>query len=184
MSLERRGRLILEVTLHHEPSGRYGVRRRLFLAKHVGESMGHVVMKWLSWALFFEDGLEIEASAQQHYKPDLLAVGEDGRPRVWIDCGSTSLRKLEEIVRRNGAARFVIVKPYPRALRRYAEQAVARLGADAPVTWVAFDDGFVDALASRLVKRHHVTATVPAGRTALYLEVDGATMHTAVHGAA
>lgn len=183
MSLALRSRLVLEVTLHHGPTGRFDQRTRLFLAKQVGESMAHVAMKLLAWLLHHEDGLVVEASAGQHYKPDLLAADAQGRPRLWIDCGSTSIRKLGEIVRRNPDARFVIVKPYPLALRRYAALARTRLGALPQVRFTAFDDGFVDALAARLQTRHRIEATVPETADALYLEVDGAAMHTRVHEA-
>ncbi len=166
-------KLQIDVVLHHDELGRYDVEQRLFVRKRRGESMQHVVMKLLSYLLFYRDDLEIEAGVGQHYKPDLVSVDERGDPVVWIDCGTTSLKKLESLVSSNPGTEIVIVKQREGELRRYAREAQQRLGQEASVQFVAFGDNLVDRLARMLGGRHRLEATVPEGMGEVYLSVDG-----------
>ncbi|MFO0746669.1 MAG: YaeQ family protein [Myxococcota bacterium] len=185
--LELASRLVLETTLVRATSGAAGgapgdatatplEARRLFLAKRVGESMGHVAMKLLAWAVHWRPGEEllIEAPAGQHYKPDVVRFGPDGRPRLWIDCGRTAPKKLVEVVQRNRAATVVIVKRGEVELGHYRDTALPRLerlGLAERVAWLAFDEGFVERVAARLWARHEVIIAVASGRVAV--SVDG-----------
>lgn len=175
--LELASRLVLEVALARSPGGPAHTER-LFLEKRRGESMAHVAMKLLAWAAHFEPEpaapLLVEADAGQHYKPDVVRFAADGKPALWIDCGRTAPKKLAEVVQRNRGARVVIVKRLARELSSYRAAALPRLVRDglAPrVGWLAFDDGFVDALAERLWARHEVALEVAPDRIAV--TVDG-----------
>ena len=78
----------IEFTLNSDPLEIYGGAGELALHKEMGESYRHLALKMVSYFLFYHPELEIERSAQQHYKPDLLRVDAGGTPLQWIDCGT------------------------------------------------------------------------------------------------
>jgi uncharacterized protein YaeQ len=172
--------LQIELEIENEAVGARRASERLFLVKKPGESLEHVLMKLLSYVLFFDPGLEVEASAEQHYKPDLLRLDERGEPVQWIDCGSTSLRKLDRITQRNRRSFIDIVKPSERELRLFKEAADRKLERPERVRYWAFADGFLDRLAERIHGRHGVRARVDAARSRLELEVDGEPLATPI----
>ncbi len=183
--LERAMRIQVDVTLNHTAQQVWGHEQRLYLRKRAGESRRHVAMKLLSWLYWYMPGLEIERSVGQHYKPDLVALGADGRPIVWVDCGTTKRTKIGRMIAANPDCRFGIVKPTHGAIRRFASLASPRLPTKASVEWVSFGDAFALELAQRLGRRHALTATVDARR--LWLSMDGEddvvdALHVAVGG--
>jgi uncharacterized protein YaeQ len=170
----------LDLELHHTPQDRFGVTQRLFLRKALGESNQHVVMKFLSYILFYHPDLLIEASADQHFKPDLVRFDADGDPVQWIDCGQTSLKKLDKISQKNRKTYIDIVKRGESELSSYRRQALTRLALPERVRYWTFDVGFVDRLARVLTHRHMIHATVTAGYEYLYMLIDGVSYDTRI----
>lgn len=164
--------LNLDVVLNHMPQDRYGIETRVFLRKGRGESLDHVVMKLLSYLLFYHEDLRIEASANQHYKPDLLRLGDHLQPVQWVDCGQTSIRKLDVISRRNHDTFIEIIKPTPGALQAYHLQAHPRLARAERVRFWSFDSGLVSRLCETLHGRHTLHATVTSGYESIFLLID------------
>lgn len=177
-----RKRIQLNILLNHEPTGRFGLEVRVFLMKGRGETMRHVLMKLLGFLVYHEDGMAIEASANQHYKPDVVSFRPDGQPRTWIDCGTTGLPKLDKITHKNRETRFVIVKPSLRELRNYRIEAIRQLAHPEMVLYLAPRQGWIPELDAVLAKRHEVVATVSGRERAqhLYLTVDGVSVDTPV----
>lgn len=171
--LDLKLQLVLEVQLHDPARGYPDVRERLFLTKKRGESLDHVLMKLLGWLLFYHPELKVEVSAEQHYKPDLVRFDERGAPLQWIDCGQTSLRKLDRIATRNRKTTIDIVKPTERELRLFKAAADARIERPERVRFFAFRDGFLDELAGLVQSRHALEAFVDAGPRSIELEIDG-----------
>lgn len=165
--------LVLDVRLHHAALGVSELRERVFLTKKRGESLDHVLMKLLSWLLFYHPGLRIEVSADQHYKPDLVRFDERGAPLQWVDCGQTALKKLDRIARRNRKTLIDIVKPTERELKLFKDAADSRIARPERVRYFAFRDGFLTELAGLVHGRHEVEATVVGDAEAIELAVDG-----------
>ena len=94
--------------------------RRVRLWQRRGESYGHVLMKALGYAMFAPryPGLEIELPVGLRYKPDLVALNDDGggRPRAgarflfWGECGMVSMRKVAWLLKHGGVERLVLFK--------------------------------------------------------------------------
>lgn len=86
--------------------------RRLTLHKRHGESYEYVLLKALGYALFHRElpQLEIERPAGFRYVPDLIALDERGRIRLWGECGQVSLRKIAWLAKHSGAERIVLLK--------------------------------------------------------------------------
>jgi len=86
--------------------------RRLALYQRTGESFEHVAMKALCFGLYVDryEGLEIERRLGGRYTPDVVALGPDGKPRFWGECGSVSLRKVAWLAKHSGAGEIAFVK--------------------------------------------------------------------------
>lgn len=165
--------LNLELVLNHGPYGLYGVEARQFLRKRSGESVRHVMMKWLSYMLFYHQDLLIEASASQHFKPDLVRFDATTRqPVQWIDCGQTALQKLDKISQKNRHTMIDIVKTTPQELSAYKLQADTRLKRPERVRYWSFEEELVRRLGEVLHGRHHILATIPEGFEHIYLVID------------
>ena len=176
-----RVKLKLKLVLNHEPLGLYGVERALIMIKRSGESMQHVMMKLLSYLTFYHQDLLIEARADQHYKPDLVRFNLRGDPVQWVDCGATSLKKLDAISRKNYETYIDIVKKSRSELALYKLQADPRLVYPERVRYWTFGRAFLDELCGMMTSRHTLHVTITAEYSGLYLMVDGAhTLHTQI----
>ncbi len=90
-----------------------------------GESYEHVLMKALAYTMFSGEypHLEIEVKVGLRYKPDLIAIGEDGDFDFWGECGANSLRKTGWILKHTRTKKLVLFKidinaePFLRQLR-------------------------------------------------------------------
>ncbi|MDP9362954.1 MAG: hypothetical protein M3Q10_01770, partial [Chloroflexota bacterium] len=119
------------MTARGEPplAGKLTVRaggRKLVLAKRAWESERHVLLKALVFGLYvgtYPD-LAVELSIGHRYKPDLVALGPDGRPVFWAECGETGRDKLALLVKVFPATHLVVAKqvatlePYAAMLRQ------------------------------------------------------------------
>lgn len=173
MSTGLRRRLNIDFTITNEPLEVYGAESRQFFIKGRGESMRHVMMKLMSYIMFYHDELLVEASANQAHKPDLVRFNLREEPIQWIDCGQTSLQKLDRISSRNRLTYIEIVKTTRSALESYFIQADARLSNPGRVRYWAFRDHFIEELGELMTHgRHKITATVSVGHSHAYLLID------------
>lgn len=164
--------LNLEIEINNEPLAIYGARERVFMVKRRGESMRHVMMKLLSYLLFYHERLEIEASASQHYKPDLVRFDLRGEPVQWVDCGQTSLAKLDKISRKNRQTYIDIMKASPGELAAYKLQADTRLNKPERVRYWSASERLIERLGEVLGGRHTIHATITPGYEHIYILVD------------
>ena len=174
MSTGLRRKLTIDFTIPNEPLEVYGAESRAFFIKGRGESMRHVMMKLMSYIMFYQEDLLIEASADQSHKPDLVRFNMRNEPLQWIDCGQTSLQKLDRISSssRNRMTYIEIVKATLGELESYYKQADTRLANPERVRYWSFRDYFIEELGEILHGRHKITATVSAGHTHVYLLID------------
>lgn len=131
-------------------------RPRAIFSSGAGESTWHVSLKLLAYLLYRRREPQVERGVGQRYKPDLVVV-RGGVVRLWIDCGETSLRKLQRVVIGNPIARVVVVKDTRRHLEAYARLAEDAVRDTSRLIYLAFSDGLVDALAHALRQRNRVS---------------------------
>jgi hypothetical protein len=69
-------------------------------------------MKAFLWALYLPTypDLTVEFRIGDRYKPDVVALGEDGRPIFWAEAGQVSLEKIRSLLRRYRDTHFAIAK--------------------------------------------------------------------------
>ena len=172
--------LKIKFVLNHDDLGLYGKEGEVVINQQGGETPEHVFMKLLSYFLFYHEDLLIEADAGQHYQPDLVRL-DGADPVQWIDCGSTSLKKLEKLCIKNKRTKIDIVKNTNAELYSYRLQAERRLPDIDRARFFAFDDGFLASLVPYIKNRHDISATVTADLEQLYLDVDGTGFSTDIH---
>ena len=125
---------------------------KLVLLKKRGESIEHVLMKAVLWALYLPafPGLRVEVPVGDTYKPDLVALapppggaayGEE-RPSFWGEAGQVSPSKWRALLKRYPDAHFALARwderldPHEAILRR----ALGRRPRRAPVDLVRVPD--------------------------------------------
>lgn len=132
--------------------------RKVKLWQNTGESYEHILMKALGFAMFVGDypHLEIERRVGMRYKPDLIAVGQDGQFDFWGECGINSIRKTGWLMKHSRAVRVVLFK-----INHGAEQLADQLRGTIPVKYrehgrlalINFVPGIADLTASKQIAK-------------------------------
>lgn len=134
-----------------------GVDEKLILVKSDLELRTHIVLKLLSYILFYDPQLKIEASASMHYKPDLLIPGDHSLPKLWIDCGKIAVRKVESLSEKLRHSRIVIVKESKSELEKFRKVIEKKVEHANRIEYLAFEPGFVGNIADSLARTNHLT---------------------------
>lgn len=80
--------------------GRRALPHKIIIGLGINESIRHVAMKFLGWVLFYRERLSIDTDVQNDaipFVPDLVELGYDMRPVLWVECGDCSTAKLHKI---------------------------------------------------------------------------------------
>lgn len=91
------------------------------------ETPDHLVLKLATSLFFFDWNPTIETGAthaalcDQEYYPDLMANDEGGAVTLWIECGKTTIHKLEKVSKRFRNARVIVLTPQPLQGQQQAE---------------------------------------------------------------
>jgi len=136
--------------------GKYTFRsagRKLILVKKPVESVRHVVMKALLWALYRPcyPEIAVEVPIGGKYKPDLVQTGPQG-PVFWGEAGTVSTAKLRRILKRFSRTHFALaawggqlsvretrIRRELRGISRAAPVDIIRFSTDADGRFVATD---------------------------------------------
>jgi len=92
------------------------------------ETGDHLLLK-LAAGIFFHDREPVTVSspqqqsalAGQDFAPDLIAVDLTNRVTFWVECGKTTLHKLDKVTKRFRDARIVMLLAHPQEARQMAE---------------------------------------------------------------
>ena len=116
--------------------------RQVVLVKKPYESTEHVVMKALLWALYLPEfpDLTVEVPVGDRYKPDVVALSEQGPPRFWGEAGDVSVAKIRSLARRYQKTHLAVAKWDTRLEPTIAivTDAIAHLSRQAPVDLLSF----------------------------------------------
>src|SRR5689334_8153875 len=110
--------------------------RSLQLHPILQETDDHLRLKLAACVLFHRVEPLVISSPQQHdalagqdFAPDLMTVDDTHQVTLWIECGKTTLHKLDKSAKRFRAARMVMLMARPHEARQMAE-SVADLNHD------------------------------------------------------
>lgn len=86
--------------------------QRIVLVKKQNERVEHVLMKAFLWALYLPKypDLIVEIRVGDRYKPDVVSLGDEGRPCFWGEAGHVGVAKLRSLLRRYPYTHFAIAK--------------------------------------------------------------------------
>ncbi len=114
----------------------------MVLRKGRDESEQHVLLKALVFALYADryPGLAVEVSVGHRYKPDLVALDDEGRPLLWAECGQTGRDKIAHLLRRLPDTHLVFAKQATRLdpLEQIIHQGWPNRGRTGPVELLSF----------------------------------------------
>lgn len=116
--------------------------KQVVFIKRSNERSTHVLMKAFLWALYtpLYPNLTVEVRVGDRYKPDVVALDEDGRPLFWGEAGQVGLEKIRSLLRRYRDTHFAIAK-WETQLDPYVElvhDALEGLRRSAPVDLLCF----------------------------------------------
>lgn len=80
---------------------RIGVPDRLIVGRQEEESAVHIVLKALSFLLFYRERIQIGGHLYTDnipFVPDLLQLSYEGHPTFWAECGESEPARLKKIV--------------------------------------------------------------------------------------
>jgi len=86
--------------------------KKVGFVKGFSERPEHVIMKALLWALYLPayPNLTVEVGVGDRYKPDVVALDDEGKPVLWAEAGQVGVEKIRSLVRRYRSTHFVIAK--------------------------------------------------------------------------
>mmetsp|Transcript_54531 Transcript_54531/g.90415 ORF Transcript_54531/g.90415 Transcript_54531/m.90415 type:complete len:182 (+) Transcript_54531:45-590(+) len=87
------------------------------LRKTPGESVEHLLLKALLWALYLPqypnaqcEPAACELDVGNLYRPDVVALGATGEPSWWGECGSVSSTKISALATKFPRTHFTVAK--------------------------------------------------------------------------
>ncbi len=86
--------------------------KQVVFIKRSNERRSHVLMKAFLWSLYLPlyPTLSVEIRVGDRYKPDVVALDEDGRPIFWAEAGQVGVEKIRSLLRRYRGTHFAIAK--------------------------------------------------------------------------
>lgn len=128
-----------------------GGHRKLVLANGPSEPDDHLALKLAAVALFWEYEPTVDPSAKTpalddyEFFPDLLGLDEAGDIRLWVECDTVTMNKMEKLTRRLPRARVVVLKATEREAERLRCELKERIGREGKIEILAFaGQGFQD----------------------------------------
>lgn len=95
---------------------RRGLPERVFIGRKETETTKHVLLKFLGFALFYRERLQIEAELHDdniRFTPDLVQLDYTMRPALWVECGEVNAAKLDRLAVKAPEADIWVVKRSP-----------------------------------------------------------------------
>jgi len=116
-------------------------KKLIILRKTHDENLNHIILKFLAYIFFFDDNLQIEIDAPQHYKPDLVKFDEKLTWKVvkWIECGVVDLKKILKISKHNRQAEIYIFKSDPNSAQSLKDKVKKKMPRSSNIHYLIFD---------------------------------------------
>jgi len=131
----------------------------LIIAQHDAETITHVLLKMLGFALFYRERLQIEGDVHNDsipFRPDLVWLDYEMRPKLWVECGECGVNKLNKLAVKVPEAEIWVLK---RSLTQAEHLLEAMEKEDLRrdrYSLLAFDQEMFDELCGLLAPRNEV----------------------------
>ena len=133
------------------------IEKKLILVKTDTELRSHVVMKLLSYVLFYDPRLQIDMDVGMHYRPDLVVMGNNGVPELWIDCGHIAKKKTESLAKKFRKTRFVVVKAKSHEMKEFKRMVADKIEFGERLEYLSFDEDFIAGIAAAIGRLNDFT---------------------------
>ena len=131
----------------------------IIIAQNDTETIAHVVLKMLGFVLFYRDRLQIEGDVHNDeisFRPDLVWLDYDMTPKLWIECGECSMKKLNKLaVKVHDAEIWILKRSRAQAEHLMAAMAKEELRRDR-YHLLVFDAEMFDELCALVQPRNQV----------------------------
>lgn len=152
-----------------------GGHRKLILAAKPEEPPAHLALKLAAFVLCWAENPIVDPSAKhpallnQEFRPDLMALDDGGGVALWVECGPTSLNKLEKLPRRFPHARFLVLKESRREGDRLRRDLTERRSRGSVTVWSWREEDFA------------LWAGALEEKTEIYGEADGRSLNLVIN---
>jgi uncharacterized protein YaeQ len=95
---------------------RRALPRKVLFGLGPNEAESNLVLKFIGWVLFYRDRLQVQTELPDDsipFVPDLVELGYDLRPLLWVEGGESSPAKLQKIAVKCPDAQIWVVKSSP-----------------------------------------------------------------------
>jgi uncharacterized protein YaeQ len=148
----------------------------LRVARHPSETEAFMMTRVLAYCLEFEEGIAFSEGISSTDEPAVLVRDLTGRLIAWIEVGAPDAARLHH---GSKLADRTVVYTHRDPAKVLAGWSGKRIHQADAITLHSFDAGFVDAAVAALERRNTMTLSITERR--LYLELNGATLSSAVH---
>lgn len=96
-----------------------GLQKQLLVFPVMQETVDHLLLKLAAAILFYRldpllsPTLQHPALREQEFIPDLLHVNDRNEVTLWMECGKTTVHKMEKTAKRYRDARLVMLADHP-----------------------------------------------------------------------
>ena len=139
-----------------------GGSRKLVLMPGPNERADHLALKLAAYLLFWDKEPVVVPSAKhpallgQEFVPDLMSLDITGAVDLWVECGATTMNKLDKVARRFTHARIVVLTPSAREAERLRSDVAAKLERAPRIEILAWKDGQFTEFARTLAEKTEV----------------------------
>ncbi|GAA4776053.1 YaeQ family protein [Microbacterium gilvum] len=145
-------------------------------ARHPSETDAYMVTRVLAYCLEYEEGIRFGEGISSTDEPAVVVRDLTGAVAAWIEVGAPDAERLHYASKLGGRTRVYTHRDPVKLLASWEGKTIHRSDA---IVLRSFDAGFVDAAAALIERRNALTVSVTEGH--LYLELNGASLSTAVH---
>lgn len=119
----------------------------------------HVLLKALGFLLFFRPRLQVDVELHNDsipFRPSLVELDYELRPRLWVECGDCSVSKLDKLAVKVPEAEIWVVRASPEAVDELV-RGMSKAGLRRErYQLLAFDPGLVEELGGLMRSRNDV----------------------------
>lgn len=145
-------------TLHSE-NRRRPLPRKIIIGCQDTETTRHVLLKLFGFLLFHRERLLMEPRLQDDnipFRPDLVQLDYQLRPRLWVECGDCSVQKLDRLAVKVPEAEIWVLKQSSAEVEELMLAMRKHNLREQRYHLLAFDSEMFDEIQSRLSARNEV----------------------------
>ncbi len=148
----------------------------LRVARHPSETDAYMMTRVLAYCLEFAEGIAFSEGISATNEPAVLVRDLTGQLTAWIEVGAPDAERLHYGSKLAGRAVIYSHRDPAKLLPQWAGKKIHNAEA---IVLHSFDPGFIDGAAAAVERRNTMTLSVTEGQ--LYLDVNGASLSSAVH---